>query len=199
MSSFFEAPVHHQAFVVPDLDQALSKLIACGVGPVYVVRHVRGTNLFRGERHEAVVSAGFVQDGDTLLEFIEPHEDHPSAYREFLQRNPQGGLHHIAYTSRNFARSIASAKEKGGDFQIVQEMVGESGEPFEIYMEPVGVDEPVMVQLMLSGLFQNFFDAVRAAARDWDGSEPIRDGFPLLASYAGTGVVNDQGSAARSS
>lgn len=100
-------------------------------------------------------------------------------------------MHHIAYTSGNFDRSIERAREKGGNFRIVQEMVGESGTPFELYMEPVGVDEPVMVQLMLADLFQDFFDAVRTAARDWDGSDPIRDGFPLMSAQAGIGVVNE--------
>jgi len=145
--------------VVPDIDKALAKLIACGVGPAYVVRRVRGTNLFRGERHEVLVSAAFAYDGDTLLEFIEPHDDHPSAYREFLDLNPQGGLHHIAFTSGDFARTIERARELGGNFRVVQEMVGESGTPFEIYVEPVGVEEPLMVQLMRNGLFQDFFDA----------------------------------------
>jgi hypothetical protein len=115
------------------------------------VRHVRGTCHFRGERHEAVVSAWFVQDSGTLLEFTKPHEDRPSAYREFLDRNPQGDCTISATPAAIYL--VRLPEEKGGNFHVVRKMVGESGEPFEIYMEPVGVDEPVMVQLMLMGLF----------------------------------------------
>ena len=182
MSSIFGSPAHI-AFVVPDLNEALARLAASGIGPAFELRRVRGSNYYRGEPIEAVVSAAFVCSGDTLLEFITPHDDARTTFREFLDRNPNGGLHHIAYVSSDFDRSIARAKEQQGiDFRIVlEDRNGEGGKPHQVYVEPVGIDNPVLLQLHRPGALQLFYDTVRTAARDWDGSHPIRDAMPFLA------------------
>ena len=44
----------------------------------------------------------------------------------------------------------------------------------KICCEPVGVDNPVNMQLIRSGLFDRWFEAMRKAAADRDGTDPIR-------------------------
>ena len=55
--------------------------------------------------------------------------------------------------------------------------------------EPVGVDNPVLFQLLQPGLFDGWFDAMREAAANWDGSEPIRDARPLMAAAMAESLV----------
>jgi hypothetical protein len=173
--------VAHQAYVVPDFEQGLEKLFAAGIGPAFVLRRIRGAGRYRGERHDSLISAAFAFSGDACIEILTPHDDVPSAYREFLERQPKGGLHHIAYFSDDIHGSIASAAAKGARFDIVQEYIfPDSGEPYEVYMEPVGVDDPILVQLLLPGILAEWFGQMQAAARDWDGSEPIRDALQLM-------------------
>jgi hypothetical protein len=180
MSRFFGNAVH-QAFVVPDFDEALAKLIAGGVGPAFVLRRIRGAGRYRGERHDALISAAFVYSGDTLLEFLTPHDDVPSAYQEFLERHPDGGLHHVAYLSDDFAGSIGRAAAAGAEFRTVQEYIfPDSGEAYEVYLEPVGVDDPVLFRLLIPGALDSWFEQMRVIAADWDGSEPIRDALLLM-------------------
>jgi catechol 2,3-dioxygenase-like lactoylglutathione lyase family enzyme len=116
------------------------------------------------------------------MEIITPHADQQSAYNDFLRRNPHGGLHHIAYFSDDFGKTLAKMDAAGMPLRIVQEFIDTPGsEPFEIYCEPVGVDNPVIFQLLRPGLFDGWFDFMLEAAANWDGTEPIRDAGPLLA------------------
>jgi hypothetical protein len=171
----------HSAFVVPDFDKALEQFIASGIGPAFVLRHIRGAGRYRGERHDSLISAAFVYSGDTLLEVLTPHDEVPSAYREFLDRHPEGGLHHIAYLSSDFAGSLSKAAAAGAEFRIVQEYIfPDSGEAYEIYVEPVGVDDPVLIQLLLPGTLDAWFGQMHQIAASWDGSEPIRDALQLM-------------------
>jgi catechol 2,3-dioxygenase-like lactoylglutathione lyase family enzyme len=180
MSRFF-GDVAHQAYVFPDFDAGLAKLLAGGIGPVFVLRRIRGAGRYRGERHDALISAAFAYSGDTLFEILTPHDDVPSAYREFLAKHPDGGLQHIAYLSSDFAASIAKAAAAGTEFNIVQEYIyPDSGEPYEIYMEPVGADDAVQIQLLQPGPLEDWFGQMHAISRDWDGTDPIRDALLLM-------------------
>jgi catechol 2,3-dioxygenase-like lactoylglutathione lyase family enzyme len=173
--------VAHQAYVVPDFDRGLEKLIASGIGPAFVLRRIRGAGRYRGERHDALISAAFAYSGDTLFEILTPHDAVPSAYLEFLDRHPDGGLHHIAYLSSDFPASIARAAAAGAAFDIVQEYIyPDSGVAYEVYMEPVGAEDPILVQLLQPGPLESWFEQMRVIASDWDGSEPIRDALALM-------------------
>jgi len=136
MSRLF-GDVAHQAYVVPDFDAALEKLNAAGIGPAFVLRRIRGAGRYRGERHDSLISAAFAYSGNTCIEILTPHDDVPSAYREYLERRPEGGLHHIAYFSDDIAGSIAS-------WLLIRsrDMVGHPAPP-EAEAAPEGSGEPV--------------------------------------------------------
>ena len=95
--------------------------------------------------------------------------------------NPHGGLHHIAYYSDDFEASLAAMAAAGMPLQMVVDMRDPAtGFQIEIYCEPVGVENPVLYQLMHRGLFDKWFEAMREAAANWDGSDPIRDARPMM-------------------
>lgn len=183
MSRLLGAPVH-QAYVYPDFDAALARFAGGGIGPFYIMQ-TGGIGRYRGEDHPLSVKVAFVYTGDTCFEIMSPNGEpgQQSAYDEFLARNPEGGLHHIAYYSDDFDATLAQLEAEGKPLRTVQEFTdGKSGTLIEIYCEPVGVDNPILFQLLRPGLFDPWFEAMRDEAANWDGSDPFRDARPLLAS-----------------
>jgi hypothetical protein len=180
MSRFFGECVH-AAFVVSDFDAAIQRLIDAGVGPVFVMRRIRTAGRFRGERHDPLISAAFAYSGPCQYELLYQHDDTPSAYKEVLDRNPTGGLHHTAYFApEGFDAAMAAAKAKGTEFEIVQEFIDPEGTAYEIYVEPKGKADPLLAQLMVEGPMEPFFAAMQEIAASWDGSDPIRDALKMI-------------------
>lgn len=179
MSQYFGKAVH-TAFVVPDVEQAVNRMLACGIGPAYYMQGIRVPGRYRGERHDVLITAVFFYSGSLQYEFIQQHDNTPSAYKEFLARNREGGLHHVAYFTNTFESAIKNALAAGQSFDIVQEFIGEDGAPYEIYMEPANTDDPVLVQLMLPGPLEACFAEMEKAAAGWQGEKPIRNALDLL-------------------
>lgn len=169
-------PAVHTAYVYPDFDAALARFAACGIGPFYVLESMGGLSKYRGEDHELTMTAAFVYTGDTCFEIISADPGQQSTYAEFLRKNPEGGLHHVAYLCDDFDETLARLAAEGRPFRVVQDF------GIEVYCEPVGDDpNPVHIQLLKRGLFDSWFEAMREAAADWDGNDPIRDARPLMA------------------
>lgn len=168
-------PAVHQAYVYPDFEAGIARFAAAGIGPFFVLHSEGGISTYRGEPHELTMSAAFVYSGDCCFEIISADPAQQSTYAEFLRRNPEGGLHHIAYLSDDFAATLAMLEAAGKPMQVVQDF------GIEIYCEPVGIDNPVCYQFIRRGLFDGWFAAMREAAANWDGTDPIRDARPLMA------------------
>lgn len=180
MSRLF-GEVAHQAFVVPDFDKGLQQLLDAGIGPAFVLRRIRGAGHYRGERHDPLISAAFAFSGDTCYEVLTPLDGVPSTYREYLERHPDGGMHHIAYMSSDFAATMKAAADAGSPYEVVQDYFDPaSGFAYEVYMEPVGAEDPIALQLVLAGTLDDWFAKMREMSRGWDGSNPIRDALDLM-------------------
>jgi Glyoxalase/Bleomycin resistance protein/Dioxygenase superfamily len=179
MSRLFGKAVH-AAFVVPDLEREMRRLLTSGEGPFFVMRGIRVASRYRGRRHDPLFSAAFVYSGEMQYEFVEQHDDTPSAYREFLLRHPEGGLHHLAYFCKSFEEAFRSAEERGTKFQVVQEFIYPDDSPYELYIEPAEAPDPVLMQLMIPSPVGSLFDSMHRIAADWDGREPIRDALAML-------------------
>lgn len=180
MSRLFGKAVH-AGFVVPDLDRELDRLVASGIGPVFVMRRIRVPARHRGVRHDVLISAAFVHSGSMQYEFVQPHDDTPSAYRKHLARMPAGGLHHLAYfADGSFEQAFEHAATQGVRFTTVQEFITPDGTAYELYAEPEDATNPLLVQLMVPGPMEPWFAEMEKAAAHWDGSEPLRDALAML-------------------
>ena len=103
----------HTCYVYPDFDKALAKFAAAGIGPFFVLDEVGGMGDYRGEQHPFTSQVAFVYSGEACFEIITPNKEGISAYNEYLGRNPGGGLHHIAYYSADFAKTLAMMAAAG--------------------------------------------------------------------------------------
>lgn len=173
----------HQCYVYPDFDKALEKFIAAGIGPFFVLEEVGLVCHYRGEQHPFRCQVAFAYSGGSCIEINTPLNGAglSAFYCDFLSRSPNGGLHHIAYYSDDFDATLDMMEGVGKPLRtVVDTRDAVSGVQVEIFCEPVGVEDPVLYQLMRPGPVESLFAAIQGAAAEWDGMDPIRDATPLL-------------------
>ncbi len=89
-------PLFQQAYLVNDLEAAAQRWSRVfGAGPFFVARHHKTDRfIYRGTAQEADVSYAFGYLGDTMIQFIQQHDDTPSIYRDMFDKGEEG-FHHI--------------------------------------------------------------------------------------------------------
>jgi len=176
MSRYFGKPVQ-MGNIVPDIDAAMQGCIEAGIGPFFVQREHANPARYRGERHDVVFSCAFGYSGDIQVEFIQQLNDAPSAFRDFLSRRPEGGLHHLAYFTDDIDATVAAANRERPRFEIAEEFIFPDGQVHEVYLEPVEeVTGPLAVQLINSNNRESveFFELMQRQSVGWDGADPVR-------------------------
>ena len=107
------------------------------------------------------------------LELIQQRDDTPSMYREFLAAGHEG-LQHWSSWPENYHELLDRAVKTGWT-------IGQRGEsprgPF-VYFLNEGHPGTVIEMAELTPTRRRIFDAVREAAIDWDGGDPIRRDWP---------------------
>lgn len=94
--------VDHVAIAVPDLDRAVKLYQALlGEGPPHIE-----------EVADQKVKAAFFAVDDTNLELLFPTSS-DSPMTKFLEKNPNGGLHHICLQVTDIERHLEELKAKG--------------------------------------------------------------------------------------
>jgi len=169
MSRIF-GPVIQQAYVVPDIEEAMRHWIARGIGPFYVEEDRKPVGLHDRIEVEAHISAAFAMSGDQQIEVIQVFNDAPSVYRKFMDANPDGGLHHLAVWVDSIEDKMRELEAGGHRFRKRVDYG-----TMHTYLD--SEDYPgVMIQLMeRHPLMIELFDFVVRGAQDWDGvTDPIR-------------------------
>jgi catechol 2,3-dioxygenase-like lactoylglutathione lyase family enzyme len=179
MSRHFGEAIH-AGFVVPDVGAAIDRVLASGLGPVYTMSRIRTAARYRGERRDPLITSAFVYSGRAQYEFLQQHDDTPSAGREYLVRRPEGGLHHLAYYCTDFEAALRAAAGDGVTFTVVQEYITPDGHPFVAYLEPEGASDPLLVELIHPDAMSPLFDAMKVESDTWDGGRPVRDALELM-------------------
>lgn len=175
MSGVF-GPIRQNGYVVRDLRQAVRHWTqVIGVGPFFVIddQPLNGFR-FRGEPSEARISVALAQSGGIQIELIQPLDDAPSAFGEFL-RSGQEGLQHVAFWTDEFDPAMRDAARRG--LTVLQEGCSGSGAPDERFVYFEAEYHPgTMIELSETrGAKGALFRAVAAAAEDWDGKDAVRD------------------------
>lgn len=173
MSGILPGAVRQNGYVVPDLDAAIEQWLQAGVGPWFVLRETEQSAMyFRGERSDPVLSIAWSNSGDLQIELIQPHGDRPSVYREFLEAG-HAGLHHVAFWADDFDGVMAGAT--GAGWTVVQS--GDGGGVARFAYVDLGVGGTIVEVMELTDSTEGMNDRIRDAAREWDGTDPVRSLF----------------------
>lgn len=173
MSRIFGA-VTQNGYVVRDIRAAMDHWInVLGVGPWFYVDRVK-TDYFRhrGADSPVEMSIALANSGDLQIELIQQRNDAPSMYKEFIDSGREG-LQHMAYWTKDYQTVYDHALSLG--YKVGHE--GQIGGPlgrfayFDTELHPGTVVEISDI----SGGKGKFFEHIKRAALDWDGSEPIRE------------------------
>lgn len=166
--------VFQNSYVVPDIDAALARWTGrLGVGPFYIYRHLDlGPVTYRGQPARLDASFALAQAGDIEIELIQQHNDAPSAYRDAFAAD-RGGFHHVGAWVEDFD-AVKARYDALGYPAVTTGGAPDIGGRFA-YMD-ARADLGVMVELVEQR--QDLLDfqlMLTKAARDWDGTDPVRE------------------------
>jgi hypothetical protein len=172
MSRIF-GPVRQNGYVVRDIQAAMDHWIrVIGVGPWYYIDRIK-TDYFRhrGRDSDLEMSIARANSGDLQIELIQQRNDAPSMYQEFLDAGREG-LQHMSFWTTDYQalydRTLALGYKVGHEGQIG----GEQGR--FAYFDTEAHPGTVIEISDISGGKGRFFERIRQAAADWDGSDAIR-------------------------
>lgn len=177
MSRYF-GEIRQVAYLVPDIEAAMDHWATkLGVGPWYYNPRVPIRNyVYRGQRYEPHNSVALANAGALQIELVQPRDDTPSMYRDFLLAGHRG-VQHVAYWTEDFDADLARAQAAG--FEVC--MGGEVGERGRfVYFTDRGPMPGATIELSeVAGPKGRMFRLIREAAVGWDGRDPVRP-FPDL-------------------
>lgn len=157
--------------VVRDLDEALRHWVeVLGVGPWITLGSVMlDPSEYRGLQVATPVRIALANSGDLQLELIEPLDESPSCYREFLDAGHEGA-HHLAWWTDDFDGVMHVVAATG--LRVVQS--GASMGTRFCYLDGESHLGTIAEVMELTDASRWIAEHVRESAEGWDGSDPYR-------------------------
>ena len=165
-------PVMQLAYVPHDFDGALRFWTqTMGAGPFFRLNHIAYERiLYRGTPAQPDFSVAIGYWGDIQIEIIQQHNDAPSIYTDWRDRGVEG-LHHVCLSVDDIHHARAVCVEAGAT--VVQDVFLPAG--VEAFYVDTGGGPGTMVEIIApSAEMHGLFAMMRDAARDWDGTDPVR-------------------------
>jgi catechol 2,3-dioxygenase-like lactoylglutathione lyase family enzyme len=165
--------VRQNGYVVRDIEAAMRHWTAVlGIGPFFYFEKAPVQNFrYHGEPSDLVASIALANSGPLQIELIQQRNEAPSMYRDFLDAGNEG-LQHIAYWTQGFDADLARLTSAGYEIGQSGEAAGPDGR--FVYLDTEAHPGTVGEFSEISGTKGRFFEMIAAAARDWDGSNPVR-------------------------
>lgn len=170
MAPVLPGPIRQIGYVVTDLDSTIADWLALGVGPWFVLRGLPQTVRYRGEPCSVTISLAFANSGDMQLELIQQIDDTPSVFTEFLAEHGEG-FNQLCWWTDDFDATMAAVRAAG--WPVVWEGGEAEGVRFAYAEPPTGA--PIAEITDRTEATVGLAEMVRAAAADWDGSDPVRE------------------------
>jgi hypothetical protein len=173
MSRHF-GPIRQLGYVVGDIQAAMTYWTSVhGVGPFYLfavapVKELR----YRDQATPAQMAIALGQSGPMQIELIQPLDEHPSLYRDFLLAHG-GGLQHVAYWTQHFDTLVAQAQSMGMR-AVLSGFTGDAAGRFRYFEGSVAFPGACLEISELSTAKRALFDEVARASVGWRGDDPIR-------------------------
>lgn len=165
--------IMQMAYVVPDIRAGIKEWIErLHVGPWFLLDNFTGIDpVYRGGPSKAGISLAMSFAGHMNIELIQPNDDHPSVYKEHIDRHGHG-FHHWGVASADFAADIKTYEAMGMDIAF-RAGVPTGGEVayFDTHGAMPGFIELIQTSPGMERAFAHFYGAALA----WDGkTDPIR-------------------------
>jgi len=164
--------IMQMAYVVEDIDAAMRTWVdELKVGPWFLLPSFAGVEpSYRGGPAESDVALAMAYAGHMTIELIQPHDEKPSVYREWIEKRGYG-FHHFGVGSLDYDTDLARQLDAGHDL-VFEAKVPTGGRVAYVdttaelpgYVELIELDEPT------DQVFTRFY----AASLAWDGKDPIR-------------------------
>ncbi|KAH7174234.1 uncharacterized protein B0J16DRAFT_348324 [Fusarium flagelliforme] len=121
--SSFLGKVVEICIVTPNIQKTIHSLTNLGLPPFKIFSFNAQTvtnRTFRGASSDFELLVAFADTGDMVWELMQPVSG-PSLMREFLDRQPEGGIHHVAFDCNHVPQ--AQRREEFGKrgYEVVQE------------------------------------------------------------------------------
>lgn len=152
-----------------------------GAGPFYTMTSHLAGQTFRGKPTDMAARVALGYCGDAQIELIEQTNDAAGPYTEWLAMHPAvpkaGIFHHVLLEVDDYdaayARLLAAGCRQAFD------ATSSSGGRVA-YLEAFDTVGGY-VEMIETDFWQNLCDALQAARRDWDGTNPVRgmDSLPM--------------------
>ena len=159
-------------WVVPDLQAAMAEWTrTAGVGPFFYFDSVAWDDaIYRGKPWSNLsISAAIAQSGDVQIELIQQNDEGPSMFREVVPAG-QAGLHHMALYSHTYDADIAFYRNAGAEIIFNGLMMGAR----VCWIDTVKTLGFMVELISANDVAASVFGAMRAAAENWDGKDPVR-------------------------
>lgn len=156
------------AYVVDDLDTAIAAWVEIAhVGPFFRIDDVAVEDMrYRGAPAEAALSIAVGNSGGIQIELIQQRDGTPSIYRELPH-----GVHHLALLARDLEAESARLERLGHPLAWSLTLPGICRVNYHDTLRSFGH----FLELWEStDTMRGFLEMVEAAARDWDGRDPVR-------------------------
>ena len=165
-------PVVQIAYVVEDPEVAAQEWAQhFGAGPFFINRHIPVTNVtHRGAPSAFDHTSAYGWWGSVMVELFCQHNSDLTAVTERFSPGTYG-LHHMACIVPNLevalqraasaGKVVAQSAQAGATTFVFIDDVEQRGHYWELYQESAGL--------------LGFYDMIRTAHTNWDGSEPVRE------------------------
>jgi catechol 2,3-dioxygenase-like lactoylglutathione lyase family enzyme len=163
--------INQIAFIPEDFDACLKFWTeVMGAGPFFVLAGTIATSSsYLGAPTNPVLDIALGHLGDIQIEIIRQTNDAPSPYKAW--RDAGGaGVHHTCIAVPDIAAAKTLAAERGMEILLT----GAANGAEWIYVDTGGGPGTIVEIIQHSAASQGLMDMVRAAARGWDGGDPVR-------------------------
>lgn len=163
--------IRQLAFVVPDAEAAARDHSALtGSGPFFVMpRYKMAIHEHRGVPTELDVSSSYGWWGDIMVEFVQMHNNEPSAFRDTFP-NGGRGMHHVAIWVNDLKGAVAAFEAEGFPIAMYAERTLGLGYAMMDTRPALGF----MTELYEESIVGPFYKMIRDPSIGWDGSDPVR-------------------------
>ena len=165
--------IRQVAYVVDDLEKALNYWVeVMKAGPFFLFEHaIMEDQRYRGGASNVDVSLAVGNSGDVQIELIYCEDDNPSVYKEFRDAG-RVGVHHVGLMPEDYEKTYAQYVSLG--YEAAYEC--NIGGTRLVYFDTVASLGHFTELWENSEAFKDFMAQVKAAAKNWNGEDPVRDG-----------------------